>query len=73
MVKIHSFITFLVFFICFSTLGILFLALQTEYTLLILLLLDFVYLPFWCYVIYRLIKIADEKSYQEFLKEHTLQ
>ncbi len=70
---VFGFVTLLVFFTAFSSLIMMFFALQTDNPLPFILALDFVYLPICGYIMYRLVKLADHLSYQEFLKEHNLQ
>ncbi len=70
---VYGIVTLLVFVFSISAVLILFFALQTGNPLPFILALDFVYLPICGYIMYRLVKLADQLSYQEFLKEHNLQ
>jgi hypothetical protein len=70
--SVYGIVTLLVFVFSFSALAIMFFALQTGNPLPYILALDFVYLPICGYTLYRLVKLADHLSYQEFCAEHNL-
>jgi hypothetical protein len=69
---VYGIVTLLVFVFSISALAIMYFALQTDNPLPIILALDFVYLPLCGYIMYRLVKLADHLSYQEFCAEHNL-
>jgi hypothetical protein len=69
---VYGIVTLLVFICSFSALAIMYFALQTSNPLPIILALNFVYLPLYGYIIYRLVKLADHLSYKEFCAEHNL-
>ena len=65
--------TLLVLFTAVSALALLFTIVEyTEYKTVWLLLLDFVYLPVCFYGVYRLAKLSEKRSYEEFCTEYNL-
>ena len=70
---IMSIATLFVVFITVSTLVLVFAILQyTEYHTVWLFLLDFVYLPLCFYVLYKLTKLSEKRSYEEFCTTYNL-
>jgi hypothetical protein len=70
---IMSLATLLVVFTVASALALLFIIVEyTEYKTVWLLLLDFVYLPVCFYGVYRLAKLSEKRSYEEFCTTYNL-
>jgi hypothetical protein len=70
---IMSLATLLVLFTAVSALALLFTIVEyTEYKTVWLLLLDFVYLPICFYGVYRLAKLSEQRSYEEFCTTYNL-
>jgi hypothetical protein len=70
---IMSLATLLVLFTAVSALALLFTIVEyTEYKTVWLLLLDFVYLPVCFYCVYRLAKLSEQRSYEEFCTTYNL-
>jgi len=70
---IMSLATLLVLFTVVSALALLFTIVEyTEYKTVWLLLLDFVYLPVCFYGVYRLAKLSEQRSYEEFCTTYNL-
>jgi len=68
-----SLATLLVLFTAVSALALLFTIVEyTEYKTVWLLLLDFVYLPVCFYGVYRLAKLSEQRSYEEFCTMYNL-
>jgi hypothetical protein len=68
-----SLATLLVLFTAVSALALLFTIVEyTEYKTVWLLLLDFVYLPICFYGVYRLAKLSEQRSYEEFCTTYNL-
>jgi hypothetical protein len=70
---IMSLATLLVIFTVVSALALVFTILQyTEYHTVWLFLLDFVYLPVCFYGVYRLAKLSEKRSYEEFCTKYNI-
>lgn len=70
---IMSLATLMVLFTVVSALALLFVILEyTEYKTLWLFVLDFVYLPLCFYILYRLTKLSEQRSYEEFCTTYNL-
>jgi hypothetical protein len=70
---IMSLATLIVLFTVASTLVLLYVILEyTEYHSLWIALIDFVYLPVCFYCVYRLAKLSEQRSYEEFCTTYNL-
>ena len=70
---IMSLATLMVLFTVVSALALLFTIVEyTEYKTVWLFLLDFVYLPVCFYGVYRLTKLSEQRSYEEFCTTYNL-